>query len=512
MDTSSKATNDQQGEQQQDDSINVAPAGPEPDTPMPAGPTATPDTSDGTSGAPQPEQTQANPPASATADTNGANPAPPNAQSSAAPAQSAPRSMARDTAQRQREYHAQQVEQFARTSPDSPGHYVRLAAYFRTTPQVVAAYPQDFKLAFENERYQDSLRKQHLWQNPIPTIEDMTGGPVRSGAPKPSPVLPQQGNAQNSGAGFDGKARNVDEAQFFKGLGVSLLAKHFGVPRDEVAGMPGLYWMRYATEPENKVPNGALPPAGSDPLSGDSGLKKIILQNRELFTEKQPAGQENGGGAAYPNFGDNIPGGKGRTSVFVFDNGTRPPDKGMPGTTYGGVAYAVSTDALGHTTIGGPFRVSTYANSLSMTNNRPATAEVKGKTLSEGGEPYINAYGHNPEKGPARRGLNMGVMKPGGSALTVDATGPNPLHDKRPIVEWANVHSGQSDNGRPQSRGSHACYTIHPDDAAAFFDNFEWNDKKPTTGTSRGKIYTYRGDSAEASALKNWLESQHPTK
>ncbi len=289
--------------------------------------------------------------------------------------------------------------------------------------------------------------------------------------------------------------------------------------------------MRYATEPEDVLPHGAPPPTGpgspitsgadrftvggADPLSNDSGLSKIILQNRDLFTNKPPAGQEKGGSTAYPNFGDNIPGGKGRTSVFIFDGGTRPPDKGVRGTTYGGVAYAVSTDALGGVTVRGPYRASTYANSKSNTDNTPATAEVKGKPLSEGGEPYVNTYGHNPKNGPARQGLNMGVMKRGSDgkgALTVDATGPNPLHDKQPIVEWANFHSGQSDNGGPQSRGSHACYTIHPDDATAFFDNFEWNDKKPTTGASRGKIYTYRGDSPEASALRNWIESQHPTK
>ncbi len=165
MDLSSETTNDQQAKQPQGDATDSTQAAPDPDTSAPTGPGSAPNAgSDGTSGAPpepKPADTPANPSAP---DANGPPPTPPAAQGNAAPTQ--PFQGPGSNAARDREYHAQQVEQFARTAPDTPGHYVRLAAYFRTTPQVVAAYPEDFKLAFETERYRNSLLSQPTGQNP----------------------------------------------------------------------------------------------------------------------------------------------------------------------------------------------------------------------------------------------------------------------------------------------------------------------------------------------------------
>ncbi len=421
-----------------------------------------------------------------------------------------------------------QIDFLTKNAPDSPEHYVLLARYFRTAPRVVARFPDEFKLAYANERYQDWLLNSPTEGNPFHTLDEMAANAARSGAgaaPATQPSTPPtEGKAHDPADGFSGKARNADEAQFFKSFGLGLLAKHFGVPPETVGAMPELYWKRYAKEAEDMPPDGPLLPAapdpltskGEDPLSRDPGLKKLILQNPELFTN-EPAGQGNSG-AAYPNFGDSIPHGKGRTSVFVFDAGRRPPDKGVHGTTYGGVGYTVSTGATGGITVRGPYRFSTYSNSISNADNSPKWAEVKGKTLSEGGEDYTNMFGHLRGTPDFQQGLNMGHYEQDKKGRMeffqiVETTGPNSVNNDQHIMVGGNVHSGKSDNGGSMSRGSRGCFTIHPDDAPSFLNhNFEWNTASPNTGTSRGFVYTYRGDSPEASAIRNWLESQNPTK
>ena len=67
-------------------------------------------------------------------------------------------------------------------------------------------------------------------------------------------------------------------------------------------------------------------------------------------------------------------------------------------------------------------------------------------------------------------------------------------------MEYVNIHSGKSDNGNYNSRGSHGCVTIHPDDADAFFSNFSWNSGQ-NTGTSLGKIIIMRNDSQNKKQL-----------
>jgi hypothetical protein len=59
-------------------------------------------------------------------------------------------------------------------------------------------------------------------------------------------------------------------------------------------------------------------------------------------------------------------------------------------------------------------------------------------------------------------------------------------------IEYGNVHSGKSDKGNYNSRGSTACITIHPDDANAFFSHFTWTNDKKTTGNSQGRIFINR--------------------
>lgn len=57
-----------------------------------------------------------------------------------------------------------------------------------------------------------------------------------------------------------------------------------------------------------------------------------------------------------------------------------------------------------------------------------------------------------------------------------------------------NVHSGASDRGNYNSRGSQACITIHPEDAEAFFSNFNWTNTQKTVGNSSGMIIIIRSD------------------
>ena len=55
-----------------------------------------------------------------------------------------------------------------------------------------------------------------------------------------------------------------------------------------------------------------------------------------------------------------------------------------------------------------------------------------------------------------------------------------------------NIHSGASDNGNHNSRGSKGCITIHPEDTNGFFSHFNWNSGNSNIGNSKGKIIIRR--------------------
>ena len=80
-------------------------------------------------------------------------------------------------------------------------------------------------------------------------------------------------------------------------------------------------------------------------------------------------------------------------------------------------------------------------------------------TVNEGTKDFNNKYGH--DKGQ-KKGLN--IVNSNGERLT-EGTTPN---GDNVTMEYVNIHSGKSDNGNYNSRGSHGCVTIHPDDADAF--------------------------------------------
>ena len=84
----------------------------------------------------------------------------------------------------------------------------------------------------------------------------------------------------------------------------------------------------------------------------------------------------------------------GRDSIYVIDSPTRPRDKGVMGETYTGLLY-VEINGV----ISGPYRGSSYPNSVSTTDNSP-----KWKTLNEGAFPFNNKYGHSEG---SQYGLNI---------------------------------------------------------------------------------------------------------
>jgi len=134
---------------------------------------------------------------------------------------------------------------------------------------------------------------------------------------------------------------------------------------------------------------------------------------------------------------------------------------------------------------------------------------VKAKGLSEGGIPFVNKYGH---KGGTQKGLNLGQWTTDAQGnrtfqRVVEAEGPNPVHEGRSITEDANIHSGFSDKGGFQSRGSKGCPTVCPVDSEQFMANFQWNQEGNTnTGTSEGRAFMYKGESTERSVVEKILD------
>ncbi len=163
----------------------------------------------------------------------------------------------------------------------------------------------------------------------------------------------------------------------------------------------------------------------------------------------------------------------GKDTVLVQDINVRPNDKGIKGETYTAII-----DVIKNGEIVGTYRGSSYPNSISNSDNRP-----KWNTVNEGEYDYNNANGH---AGGTQKGLNI-----------VNENGERVVPGKTPQgedveIKYANVHSGYSDMGGAKSRGSKACVTIHPDDASAFFSNFNWTSSNPNVGTSKGKIIIKR--------------------
>lgn len=163
----------------------------------------------------------------------------------------------------------------------------------------------------------------------------------------------------------------------------------------------------------------------------------------------------------------------GGDSIYIHDQGQRPYDRGVAGETYTARVTVVQNDK-----IVGEYRGSTYPNSVSNEDN-----STPWNTIMEGSYMFNNASGHSSGK---EKGLNIvddnGVRENPGISSIGDAI----------TMLYTNVHAGKSDRGNYNSRGSHGCITIHPEDAEAFFSHFSWTNKSQTTGTSVGRIFIIR--------------------
>ena len=163
----------------------------------------------------------------------------------------------------------------------------------------------------------------------------------------------------------------------------------------------------------------------------------------------------------------------GLDTVLVIDQPNRPIDNGSSETYTADVLYIKNGETKSM------HRGSSYPNSKSNKDN-----STNYNTINEGEYEYNNKFGH---KGGTEKGLNIVNHKGEREVEGTDAVG-NPI-----MMKYVNVHSGKSDRGNYNSRGSQGCITIHPDDADDFFMNFNW-DNSGTKGNSTGTIIIIRDD------------------
>ncbi|MBQ4819031.1 DUF6443 domain-containing protein [Aquimarina sp. MMG016] len=180
---------------------------------------------------------------------------------------------------------------------------------------------------------------------------------------------------------------------------------------------------------------------------------------------------------------------EGLEKILIVDLDKRPQDNGTAGKTYTAQMYYLN-ETTGE--VSGPYRSSTYPNSKSNSDNSTSY-----NTLNEGTHDYNNESGHS---GQTKKGLNL-----------VDENGDRKSPGTKPngdsvTIQYENVHSGASDNGNYNSRGSQACITCHPDDVDSFFENFNWTNTAETTGDSSGTIQVVRGTEEVRDAYKAIFE------
>ncbi len=184
---------------------------------------------------------------------------------------------------------------------------------------------------------------------------------------------------------------------------------------------------------------------------------------------------------------------EGLEKVLVVDIDERPQDNGTAGTTYTGEMYIMNEETGD---IDGPYEASTYPNSKSNQDN-----STDYNTVNEGEHSYNNTSGHS---GGTQKGLNIDDSNNG--SRTSDGTDPDGNDVE---MQYVNVHSGASDNGNYNSRGSAGCITCNPDDMNDIWANFKWNNNGTgTTGTSSGTINIVRGDATERTNAVNSLKGE----
>ena len=188
--------------------------------------------------------------------------------------------------------------------------------------------------------------------------------------------------------------------------------------------------------------------------------------------------------------------------IYVFDQANSPIDDGTNANTYTATIYLVWDGVVMDET----FRGSSYPNTINGTDD----GSTQYNTTKEGSWSYHNRNGHTPvSTGVTVKGLNIDNDNDP-TKRTVPGTKPDGT-DK--TMTNVNVHSGCSNNGNYNSRGSQGCITLHPDDYENFMSYFDWSGTGGVRGNSEGTIHIFRGSSGDGK--KNELErnlylQEHP--
>lgn len=170
--------------------------------------------------------------------------------------------------------------------------------------------------------------------------------------------------------------------------------------------------------------------------------------------------------------------------VYIIDQEKIPVATGKPGTTYTASIYII--DNINKKVLG-PYRGSSFPNSKQSLEDKE-----KPNTLKEGLHIFNNKYGH---KGGTQKGLNLI------NSVEERKTDAWSWTKKPSIIVYANVHTGFSDKGNYNSRGSEGCITLHPSDVNAFFANFDFSSSNGFTGKSNGTVFIYRANSEKRKAF-----------
>ncbi len=164
--------------------------------------------------------------------------------------------------------------------------------------------------------------------------------------------------------------------------------------------------------------------------------------------------------------------------------------------TYTSLVYVANYST---NTLSGPFKGSSFPNTY------PADPSATPyNTVVDKEHIFNNRTGH---KGTTRRGLNIVDRLGRGKWEGRYNDGWSPSGDLITMYT-VNVHSGTSDNGNHNSRGSHGCLTIYPPHVDEFFDSFGYANPQATTGDAEGGLYLFRESKEVTDMLINALKSE----
>jgi len=178
--------------------------------------------------------------------------------------------------------------------------------------------------------------------------------------------------------------------------------------------------------------------------------------------------------------------------VYIIDVPELPKATSVKGTSYSASIYVV--DNL-YKEVYGPYMGSSYPNSKETIDSSGNHTD-RPSTVMDGAHLFNNKFGH---KGGTKKGLNL--INPTGKRI-VD--GFSWTHKPTKVV-CANVHSGLSDKGNYNSRGSMGCMTIHPADVDTFFSHFDFS--KSTKGNAEGVLYIFRDKEDQREKLAEQIQS-----